>query len=63
MNIGKIYEIKDRQGRLLGRRAFSEAEMRMAAKAGLRVFSETSEELTPRLTGLFDRDGRPRSPF
>lgn len=45
--------IEDRQGNIIKAGNFTEPEMRMAAKAGYRVF-EDGQEVTQGLTGLFD---------
>ncbi|HEX2938680.1 MAG TPA: hypothetical protein VHO66_07155 [Ruminiclostridium sp.] len=58
----KKYAIKDRSGRQVKTGMFTEPEVRMAAKAGLRVFEiENSKgnsptEITQELTGLFNHD-------
>lgn len=45
--------IKDRKGSIIKTGNFTEPEIRMAAKAGYRVF-EDGNEITQRLTGLFE---------
>lgn len=56
----KRYAITDRSGRRVKAGTFSEPEVRMAAKAGFRVFEindkngEYNMEITQGLTGLFE---------
>lgn len=56
----KRYAIADKNGRKVKTGIFSEPEVRMAAKAGFRVFEingrdgEYNMEITHGLTGLFD---------
>lgn len=58
--MNKRYNITDKSGKVMKSGLFSEPEVRMAAKAGFRVFEinnrdgETNKEITPGLTGLFD---------
>ncbi|HEX3025945.1 MAG TPA: hypothetical protein VHR42_01770 [Clostridia bacterium] len=49
------YIIMDKSGRILKKGNLAEEEVRMVAKAGFRVF-EGEKEITPILTGLFDRN-------
>lgn len=51
------YLITDRSGRRLREGNFTEPEVRMAAKAGYRVFETGNREITPELTGLFHHTG------
>lgn len=53
-----LYIVVDRKGIKTTKGYFSEAEVRMAAKAGMRVFkigvNEETSEITQSLTGLFN---------
>lgn len=54
----KKYMVTDRNGRITKVGMFTEAEVRMAAKAGMRIFELDSDgkhamEITQELTGLF----------
>ncbi len=54
------YVIADKNGKWMKTGAFSHAEMRMAAKAGFRVFvlgDSDAREITQGLTGLFNTPG------
>jgi hypothetical protein len=55
----KMYTVTDRSGKKAKTGMFSEPEVRMAAKAGMRVFEindsgKYSMEITQELTGLFN---------
>lgn len=58
--MSKEYAIADKAGRWMKTGAFSQAEVRMAAKAGFRIFvlgSGSTREITQGLTGLFRVSG------
>lgn len=68
----KKYVIEDKKGHRLKTGMFTEPEVRMAAKAGLRVFevekggddiNEVAVEITQRLTGLFDQNSQDEKNF
>lgn len=52
----KRYIIEDKVGNYVKTGMFTEPEVRMAAKAGLRIFDaeKSKAEITQELTGLFD---------
>ena len=57
--LNKMYTVTDRNGKKTKTGLFSEPEVRMAAKAGMRVFEinddgKYSMEITQELTGLFN---------
>lgn len=54
----QYYMIADKAGKIIREGEFTEPEVRMAAKAGYRVFEQSHHEITPELTGLF-RDADP----
>lgn len=61
------YAVTDKSGNIKKIGFFTEPEIRMAAKAGLRIFKldaegEYSSELTQELTGLFPTDIGGRNP-
>lgn len=52
------YVVIDRKGLKKTKGYFTEAEVRMAAKAGMRIYrvvEDTLLEITPELTGLFPK--------
>ena len=48
------YIIKDKTGRVVIEGEYTEPEVRMVARAGYRVFEGSNNEITPKLTGLFN---------
>lgn len=56
----KKYAIKDKNGNYIKMGMYTEPEVRMAAKAGLRVFEaeNTQNEITQQLTGLFGSNSK-----
>lgn len=52
------YTIADKSGKIIREGEFTEPEVRMAAKAGYRVFEQGNHEITPELTGLFRDAGQ-----
>ncbi len=59
----KMYTVTDRRGKSTKTGMFSEPEVRMAAKAGTRIFElvgdvKHSMEITQELTGLFTESGK-----
>lgn len=59
----KKYTVTDRSGKKTKTGFFSEPEVRMAAKAGMRVFEIMGDgknmmEITQELTGLFEGGGK-----
>lgn len=56
----KQYAIADKNGNWMKTGTFSQAEVRMAAKAGFRIFvlgGSDAREITQGLTGLFSMPG------
>lgn len=61
------YAVTDKSGNIKKIGLFTEPEIRMAAKAGLRIFKLDTEgkysmELTQELTGLFPNDRNTQNP-
>ncbi|MEG6572174.1 hypothetical protein V6C21_06625 [[Clostridium] cellulosi] len=56
----KKYAIKDKNGNYIKMGMYTEPEVRMAAKAGLRVFEAEGPqtEITQQLTGLFGNSSK-----